>query len=290
MAGSEPIQAAEAGASDLPGFASYAEPEPGPEPGTWTIDVHPGWLQGRTLFGGAAYAAASSAMRGALEQAMAPAPAPQLRSMTYAFVGPVVAGPATIRAQVDRVGKSVSFCSAVIEQDGVLGARAMAAYGDARPSDIDVPATAPDVGRPVEDCFLMPYVPGITPDFTQGFEFRWASDLPYSGSENAETKGYIRYTSPVRGEAAVIALLDAWPPMVLPVTTTVTPASSVMLIVDLLADCRDVDGQQWFTFAGKADSARGGFGVESCVLAQDGVPLALVRQVIATYTPRQAPA
>lgn len=179
--------------------------------GSAVIDA--GWGQGRAAFGGLM---AALTYQG-LEQALAPR-AP-LRALAVSFVAPGTPGTASIEVELLRQGRSATQSLARISQEQGVCTTVQASHGAPRSSLIAIEAPrapalpGPDAGQ------VLPWREGVVPDFTRHFELVFVDGgLPFSGEGSGEMSGWVRFReAPARmGIAHVLALLDAWPPAVLP--------------------------------------------------------------------------
>jgi acyl-CoA thioesterase len=124
-----------------------------------------GWSGG--LYGGYVSAFMTRALTAAVAD---PARAP--RSLTVHFLAAPAAGPVEVEAVMERAGRSVSFVSLRMEQEGrpvalALGSAAVWREGTAEWQEL----APPDVAAP-EDCPVIGGPP--LPPFTENFEIRWA--------------------------------------------------------------------------------------------------------------------
>jgi hypothetical protein len=207
----------------------------------WKATVSADWSQGRTTFGGllAALAARVAVQVVGIER--------PIRTMDVAFVAPIPPGLVELDVEMLGEGKAVSQLVVSLRSggpQGALGCRVHVVAGAGRPSTLRVDAAPAELveGDPAEQGVDFPYVPGLSPEFCQHIEYRWCSDaFPFTGGgpETARLKGWARHRIPVQGLEATIALLDAWPPVVLPMTKGPTPASTVRWALHL-ADLNDL--------------------------------------------------
>lgn len=219
----------------------------------WAAEIPADWAQGRTAFGGLSAAITVRAV-----QSLPAVRGLPVRSVDVAFIGPVPPGPVTVHAQVLRQGKYLTHAAAELRSvAGDLLTRTHVVLGRLRESGVRVAPRDPHP-VPMADCLEVPHVPGLTPDFMQGFDFRFASGLPYSGSQEARIDGYCRHRSPAAGVPALVALVDAWPGTVLPVLTEPAPASTVRWTVQL-PDDEPIAGEEWFWYESRTAVADGGY-------------------------------
>ena len=97
-----------------------------PQDKGWRATIGEDWSQGRATFGGMVAALGNEAMR-----CLVP-PERQLRELSTVFVGPTLAGPVHIEAQVLRVGRAVSIASARLWSNDKIAATLTGTYGAAR--------------------------------------------------------------------------------------------------------------------------------------------------------------
>lgn len=188
------------------------------------------WLQGRSLFGGLQSAIALRAMRTLL-----PADLP-LRVLQTTFVAPVPAGEVRMSARVLRTGKSATHAEARIMSGSDTAAIVIGVFGSRRPSRVSVVPERPEV-VPTQ-CFEIPFVPGLSPDFIQYFTIRWLrGDLPFTGSKSrhAVLEVALRDEGPAT-EEHVLAIADAPPPLALSHLDAFAKGSSMTWTVEMLTD------------------------------------------------------
>jgi acyl-CoA hydrolase len=152
-------------------------------------------------------------------------------------IAPAGVGPLVVTTEVLRVGKSLSHVRATLSQHGKTCAIVLGAFGQALSSQLHVPGpSAPAWPQPAEQLERLPYVPGVTPAFTQHFDSRWTSrPALFSGAERGTLSGYVRALDADVVDAAVIAaLIDAFPAPVLLQLRAPAPASTVTWLVNLV--------------------------------------------------------
>jgi acyl-CoA thioesterase len=193
-----------------------------------TATVAPGWGQGRATYGGLV-----AAMMLARAEHLCADPARRLRSVAVSFIGPVAPGTATVDATLLRAGGSATTIDVKLSQDGTVRAAMLAGFGLARPGDLGFPAAdrnpapalpAPDTLEPV------PHVPGVTPDFIAHFDLRYgAGGRPLTGAAEPDFGGWFGFRVPPArvGDRELLALVDAWPPAIVPMLVRPTPVSTM---------------------------------------------------------------
>ena len=125
------------------------------------------WGQGRAGFGGLAAALVYETM-----QAQVPEDRP-VRSLAITFVGPLLVDtPVSFEAQVLREGKAVSQVLGRAMQDGQVVTLVQGSFGAARTSVVAVEAEPAPSMPALEACHELPYIPGVTPEFTRHLSMR----------------------------------------------------------------------------------------------------------------------
>lgn len=246
-----------------------------------TVVIPPGWTQGRATYGG---------LVGALLQARLEAllGAPRvLRSATVSFVAPVAVGEVTLTAQVLRQGKSVVQAEAQMWQEGRVVAVLLASFGAPRASALAVPGVPAPTFKAPDEGLVLPYIPGVTPEFTQQVDFRWAhGDLPFTASSCAEIGGWMRLKE--GGDALsypdLFLLVDAWPPAVLPLLQGPAPGSSLCWTLEPLQLPEDRGTQDWWQYLARTDYAGDGYGHTQAQIWDDrGRLVAISRQTVVVF-------
>ena len=247
-----------------------------------SIPAH--WGQGRSVFGGLAAALVYRALR---ERAPGDRP---VRSLAITFVAPMQCeAPLHIDVDVLREGRAVSQLLGRALQDGKVVTLVQASFGSGRTSVVAVDAEpAPTVKAP-DDCQAFPYLPGITPEFTRHLEMRWAQGgLPFSGTPAREMGGWVRLRGetprqPV-DEAALLALVDAWPPAVLSHLQRPAPGSSLTWTIEFMQPLSAADIGDFFLYQARIEQARDGYGhVAARLWTARGELIAISRQTVVVF-------
>ncbi len=257
-------------------FSQSALPERGDD-GSLFLTATPEWAQGRTLFGGLVAAN--------LYQAMASLAQPDqlLRSISVSFPAPISLGRARLDADLDRAGGSTSFTSATVIQDGDIRTRCHAVFARSRPSKIVVSAPLPQLDLALADAPEFPYIEGVMPEFIQKFDIRWGiGDWPFSGSDRGTLGGYIRHRDSVSGPAAILGLLDAWPPAVLPMAQGRAASSTISWTTHIVDDIPPAS-DAWYEFRSDTVSSRDGYATFTGTLSQQGRVIAWSEQLAAVF-------
>jgi acyl-CoA thioesterase len=203
---------------------------------TVSFQVGEDWQQGRTLFGGLLSALAVQAMRDVCGSDW------PLRALQTSFVGPVAAGSFDVEVTLLRQGKNVRQVQAHIRQSddkgntptaGVL----LAVFGTGRDSALPaLTVTQEPVPKAVDESIQLPFIPGLTPAFTQHIEFRLADGgFPFTGTDTWLSRTYVRLKASdgVDSELLSVILADAGPTPALAQLKGFAPASSVSWALEL---------------------------------------------------------
>ncbi len=249
------------------------------------------WQQGRTVFGGLMAALAVQAMRD-IAGAAWPADV-ALRALQTNFIGPMGAGTGEIEVHTLREGKNVRQVQATLRQNGEMAAVFVGVFGS--PRDSRLPALEPEMpALPAapESLTPLPYIPGLTPAFTQHIDFRLAQgSLPYMGGSGWETSFYMRLhdgeidpRTAHLDEVLAVMFADAAPTPALSRLSGPAPASSVSWALELRPLRPGVAAQGWWRVDKEALAVREGYVNErSALWAPDGTLAAYGYQVVSIY-------
>jgi acyl-CoA thioesterase len=213
------------------------------------------------------------------------------RSYTTHFLNAPQDGPAEIRTTVERAGRSMSFVSARMEQDGKPIALSLAAFSSPRESFSFDDTEMPEVGPP-ESGFPVPREGEGVPPFLKNFDMKWLiGGAPFSGAPDAELGGWFRLDPPVLADAPVVAcLLDAWAPAIFPRATDRVVCPTIDLTMHFRAPLPHPGATPDTFYLGRFWSRllRDGFFEEEGELwASDGTLLAQSRQLALAIEPKK---
>jgi acyl-CoA thioesterase len=252
-----------------------------PQNAGWSAVIGEDWTQGRATFGGLVGALGNEAMR-----RLVPPDRP-LRELKTVFVGPTLAGPVRIEAQILRVGKAVTIANAQLSSAGKISATLTGIYGADRTAALSLAPMAASNVRPVEDVpdpGELLHLGGRS--FLQHFGFRWAEgSRPFSGSSSRRAKIYVRHKdSAALSESHIVALVDCIPSVVLQLMPTDAPSSSLTWSLQFLRHDYSFAAAAWWRIDAEVDSAANGYSCESSlILDPNGVPAAISRQLVAVF-------
>lgn len=249
------------------------------------IDIPSGWLQGRTVFGGLVAGLMIQKALSVVNDA-----AKQLLSCNVTFVGPVQQGRAKLSAEILRQGKSVTSLEVRLWQDDAVQSILVASFGSQRESRIHVSnlPQVPDypMAEQLEKTF---YLEGLMPECLQQFELCWAEgSYPMAGSKVPDFGGWSRFSPALHPNrdmqlADLFALMDVWPPGVLPMFKNPAPASSLTWQITYLSPIAH-QVQDWFKYKVVTEFAHQGYSTEyAYVWDQQNQLIAVLRQTVAVF-------
>ncbi|MEQ6886825.1 thioesterase family protein [Salicola sp. Rm-C-2C1-2] len=222
-------------------------------------ELTPDWGQGRATFGGLLAAMAHEAMRAELVDQR------PLRSLAISFVGPAAPDQTVdVSAEILRQGKAVTQVESRIHQDGETVMVALGSFGSGRDSEVSVEqqsapeADKPDAARP------MPQIEGVTPDFLRHYDLRFClGGFPFTGSADRTMGGWMRFREAPAciTHSHLVALVDTWPPAVLPHLSKPAPASTLSWTMELVHPMPSIDPSDWLLYQATIDQARDGYGL-----------------------------
>ena len=207
------------------------------------------------------------------------------RALTVYYPAAPVGGPVAISTQVERSGRSMTYVTARLEQDGALAALATAAFSADWPRTVELDTTGrPDVPPPDD----IPPLDrgGLVPPFVQFFHFRpTTGDEWFTGAPRAVSGGWMRLREDHELDAPLVAALaDAWPPAIFPAASSPVAAPTVELTVHFRSPL-PAPGR-WVLGVFESRVARDGFFEEDGVLwSEDGEVIAQSRQLALAIGP-----
>jgi acyl-CoA thioesterase len=157
------------------------------------------------------------------------------RSVSAHFLRVPQAGPVTVRAVVERAGRSLSTVSGRLEQDGKLIALGLAAYSKPWPSPLLANTEMPQAEPPdeVRGPPAAEFPRSDRPPFMarMSMQHRFGAP-PFTGAERAEVGGWIGLVERRPLDAMAIAVLaDAWYPTPWPRLRALAPAPTIELTI-----------------------------------------------------------
>ena len=246
--------------------------------------ILPTWSQGRACYGGILLAMCSRATR------LFVSPDRRLLSINITYVGPVAIGAVEVQCEPLRKGSSVSHLECRILQDGKPRVVAVVSYGTRRPGSLDMPRIElPDwAGEPGAGMEL-PYVPPLSPEFTQHLDYRWeAPYMPLGGAKTPCVRGWLRPALPAPlDEAQILVMLNAFPPPLWSQATAPFPASSLSSHFQMVDAFPQDIVHPWFYYDGPASVIGEGYSdVRARLWHEDGTLVAIGAQQFADFSGR----
>jgi acyl-CoA thioesterase len=215
--------------------ATDFDSETGLEPvgdGIWQGEIAEGWDTPRGPLGGYVMAIMMRGLELATDD-----PERQARSVTMHFLRVPEAGPVTVRATLERQGRSLSTLSGRLEQDGKLIGLGLGAYS--KPwegpllDDLPMPEVpAPDAPEAPKDSRRGTKPPPFMGRLAMQSRF---GDPPFSGSGNGESGGWMGLREADRpiDARAIAVIADAWWPAPWPRLKEFAPAPTVDLTLHI---------------------------------------------------------
>lgn len=247
-----------------------------------SVIIPENWGQGRATFGGMVAAALYQKM------ALQITDDRPVRSIMLSFVAPVVPGAIEVRVQRLREGKAASQLQATAYQADQVCAVMLASFAGQRESMVRVePASAPVFKDPdaVQAC---PFIPGLTPDFTRYFDYRYTEGkMPFMGSKQKSMGGWIT----LREESAqgisvaqILALLDAWPPAVFSMLNKPASGSSLTWTISFVNLPDDCSANDWWQYLGDIQSSENGYShIDGTLWDKHGKVAVISRQTVSVF-------
>jgi len=247
--------------------------------------VVPGvWGQGRASFGGLVAALVYEAMRAKVPQGR------PVRSLAITFVGPTEPDvPVSFEAEVMREGKAVSQMLGRAVQNGQVVALMQGSFGASRDSVVSVQAEPAPPIKTVEECQELPYIKGVTPEFTRYLAMRWGTGgMPFTNNTAREMGGWVRLrdqaSDELADEAHLLALVDAWPPAVLSHLRSPAPGSSLTWTIEFVQPVARLSTNDWCQYRAIIEHARDGYGhIAAGLWSPHGELLAISRQTVTVF-------
>lgn len=248
------------------------------------VTVPTTWAQGRAVFGGLMAAMVYERMRLQLVDER------PVRSLAITFVAPAAADvPISFEVEVLREGKAISTLLGRAVQQGQVVTIVQGSFGAGRSSLIDVPAQPPvEMKALAEAAPELPYIKGVTPEFMRNVALRWTlGGLPFSGNTSRQMGGWVRLRDvpeEAATEAHLLALVDAWPPSLLPHLKQPAAGSTLTWTIEFIQPRSQLSTHDWCRYCVDTEYAKDGYGHASAALwTADGELLALSRQTVTVF-------
>lgn len=248
------------------------------------LSIPASWGQGRACFGGLMAALVHETM------CLKVGGDRPVRSLAITFVGPAVAEmPIRFDAEVLREGKAVTTVLGRAVQAGQVVTLVQGSFGESRASEVQVGAGPAAPIKPLAEATPeLPYIAGVTPAFMRHVSLRWAlGGLPFSGNDSREMGGWVRLRDVAKAPLSVghlLALVDAWPPSVLPILSKPAAGSTLSWTIEFVQPIPEVSTTDWCQYRVETEHAKDGYGHAAARLSSaDGRLLALSRQTVTVF-------
>lgn len=245
-----------------------------------TIVVPEQWGQGRAVFGGMAAALGLQHILNAVQVGV------PLRSISVSFIAPLNVGDAIVKRRVLRQGSSVIQMHVEIQQQGQSMLVMLASFGKQRDSSYSLKGvSAPEWSN--EQVLTLPKN-GQVPEFTTHFDYQILNgSLPFSRSQQRSLGGKIRFVEASHislNYPAILALIDAWPPVSLTLLSSPAAASSMTWTVEFTESIDDFKSTDWWQYLANIEYAAEGYHhIEAKMWRPDGKLMAISRQTVAVF-------
>ncbi|EJM75266.1 acyl-CoA thioesterase [Pseudomonas sp. GM55] len=248
------------------------------------LSIPASWAQGRATFGGLVAALQYEAMR-----ARVPVDRP-VRSLAITFVGPVEPEvPVSFEVDVLREGKAVSQVLGRVMQKGQVVTLIQGSFGASRPSEVAVAAESAPEMKHWDECQELPFVKGVIPEFMRHLAMRWSvGGLPFSGSTSRQMGGWVRLRGDVKeevvSEAHILALVDAWPPALMPFLKKPAMGSTLTWTIEFVQPSLELNTLDWCKYLVETEHATDGYGHAAAKMwSADGRLIAMSRQTVTVF-------
>jgi acyl-CoA thioesterase len=189
-----------------------------------------------------------------------------------------------LQVQLLRQGRSALQMEARLMDGAHTAAVVVGVFGEARDSTVRV---EPPLGKPAaQEGTELPFIPGVTPNFTQHYAYRWAEGgLPFSGSREPGSRIHLRQRDAgFVDEAHLVALADSIPPPALSLLDKPTPASTLSWSLEFVRHLPPQSAEHWWRMDAGIVAARDGYSSQDAHLyGPEGQLVALSRQVVAVF-------
>ena len=245
-----------------------------------SINVPENWGQGRAVFGGMAAALALQHVLDVIPSDVS------LRSVSVSFVAPLNAGEAIVKRRVlRRGGSAIQTYIEIFQQDQSMLVM-LASFGKHRSSayfldGIIAPEWSTDSVKTLPK-------EGRVPEFTTHFDYKiMQGALPFTNGNQRTLGGQIRFHEDFESSItypAMLALIDAWPPVSLTLLSSPAAASSMTWTVEFITHASHFKTSDWWSYLANIEYAADGYHhIEAKMWSPDGKLAAISRQTVALF-------
>ncbi len=247
------------------------------------INIPEKWGQGRATFGGL--------VAGLLYEKLLPHVEKNrpVKSIMVSFIAPLVFGEADVHVRVLRAGKAATQVQATAYQNDQVCAVLLATFGGDRESSINVQAEAAPCFTAPEDTKEFPFIKGLTPDFSQYFDYRYTQgNMPFMGNGEHKLGGFIKLHEAAKGPVQVselLSLLDAWPPTVFALLKRPTSGSTLTWNISFVNEAEECTVNDWWQYQAEIKTSAHGYShIDANMWDKNGSLTLMSRQTVSVFT------
>jgi len=247
------------------------------------LTVDDSWGQGRSVFGGLTTAMVLTYIetQTGLEDC-------DLRTINIHFCGAAIEGElCELTYKILSEGRSVIQVEGQLLQNGAVKTQVVACFSRQRVSGIRLSQAPIQFEKTPQEGIKMPFIKGVAPGFVEYLDTRFTSTaMPYSGSNEAVISGWVRFEDrpEVFSDSAILALIDAWPPAVMPMLSQPAPTSSITWNVEFIQPRTELAADDYLYYHCEVVQADLGYAhTEAKIYHPNGELLALSRQLVGVY-------
>lgn len=239
------------------------------------VTIPPGWMQGRTTYGGLSSALALEAARRSVPDL------PPLRSAQIGFIGPL-GDAVTVQATLLRRGRTACFVQVDMVGEAGLGLRALFVFAAPQPSGVAFEAgAAPEVLAPGE--VPVPFPPGQLPVFTANFEYWQAQSSQSAVPADLLLWVRLKERAGIDPHVALLAVGDALPPAALLLARQPGPTSSINWTLNFPAIPPETADGWWLLRSSAHHAHHGGSSQTMAIWNRQGDMVAAAMQSVALF-------
>lgn len=247
-----------------------------------TVIVPENWGQGRATFGGLVAAMMYEKIPTSISQDRV------IRSIMLSFVAPVAPGEMDVIVTVLRSGKSATQVQISAYQNDAPCAVMLASFGGARESTIKIDYNDAPATKAPESVADFPFIPKVTPDFTQHFDYRFTEGtMPFMGSTQNTMGGWIKLKDPCNqpiNVPQILALLDAWPPATLSLLKAPAAGSSLTWSMSFIDSPQTASANHWWQYEAKIKQAQDGYShIDATMWDENGKAIVMSHQTVSVF-------
>jgi len=247
------------------------------------LTVDGSWGQGRSVFGGL-----TTAMVLTYIESQTGLKDCDLRTINIHFCSAAIEGElCELKYKILSEGRSVIQIEGQLLQNGAVKTQVIACFGRQRISGVRLSQAPMLFEKTPQEATKMPFVKGVAPGFIEYLDTRFTSTARlHSGSSESVISGWIRFEErpEVFSDSAILALIDAWPPAVMPMLSQPAPTSSITWNVEFIQPRTELAADDYLYYHCDVVQADRGYAhTEAKIYHPNGELLALSRQLVGVY-------